>query len=182
MERPAQLGRFVLVFLGVVTASAGIAVWITTATMVGLALGTFGSVLVLLGIVQHLLHRRDRAHWPEEANLWDDGLELVLHNGEVRGATWSDPDLALHLVARRAPPPAEREYLLVWLMDSKIPPVELTAEGFDRLRRVAADQGVQVSQSRRGKEVDATQLIEIRQSAAATAAAVAKTAEVSGQS
>jgi len=152
----------------------------TTGSSLGIALGAFGVVLIVLGVAQHLLFRNDQAHWPDEACLWEDGLELILHNGEVRGASWSDPELALHLVARRAPPPAKREYLLIWLMESRIPPVEISAEGFDQLRKVAVDRGLQMSQTQRGRRSDATQFIEIRQSSAVTAAAVAKPSEVSG--
>jgi hypothetical protein len=180
IERSASLGRYVLVLLGVVAAAAGFALWVSTRASFGLAMGTFGGVLIFLGIVQHLLYRRDLAHWPDQAHLWTDGLELVLHNGEVRGASWADPDFSLHLVARRAPPPAEREYLLMWLMDSKVPPIELSATGFDQLQRMAADRGLQVSQTRRGSRANATQLIEIRQSTARTAAALASVTEVSG--
>ena len=149
--------------LGPITAAAGVATWITTASEVGLALGAFGGVLTVLGVVQHLLYRRDLDHWPTNVLLWGEGVELVLHNGEVRGATWSDSALALHLVERRAPPPANREYLLVWLMDPKIPPVELSAEGFDRLNRATVDRHLRVNENRRGSRPDATRLIEIRQ-------------------
>jgi len=162
-DRPARLGRYLLAMLGVVTAGAGLAEWVTTKSPVGLALGVFGSVLLVLGVTQHLLYRRDKAHWPEQAILWDDGIELVLHNGEVRGTTWSDSDLFLHLVERRAPAPANREYLLIWGMDSKIPPVELSSEGFERLTQTTVDHHLQVAQSRRGSRVDATKVFEIRQ-------------------
>jgi len=94
--------------------------------------------------------------------LWNEGVELVLPNGEVRGATWSDSDLALELVSRRAPLPAKREYLLLWLPDSKIPPVQLSEDGYDRLAKVAADGGLHISQSRRGARVDGVQVIQIR--------------------
>lgn len=180
MERPARFGRVILPFLGVVTASAGLTMRIATGSSLGFALGAFGIVLIVLGVVQHLLYRRDQAHWPDQAFLWEDGLELVLRNGEVRGASWSDPDLALHLIARRAPAPANREYLLIWLMESSIPPVELSAEGFDRLRKMAANHGLESTQVQRGRRADSTQLIEIHPSSAAAAAAMAKPAEASG--
>lgn len=163
LERPARVGRYVMGTLGAITAAAGVATWITTASEVGLVLGAFGGVLTVLSVAQHLLYRRDLDHWPTDVLLWDEGVELVLHNGEVRGATWSDPGLALHLVERRAPPPANREYLLVWLMDPKIPPVELSAEGFDRLNRATVDRHLRVNENRRGSRPDATRLIEIRQ-------------------
>jgi len=177
MERPARFGRVILPMFGAVTAAAGLAMLVVAGSALDLALGAFGLVLIVLGLVQHLLFRRDRSHWPDEACLWDDGLELVLHNGEVRGASWSDPDFALHLIARRAPAPTKREYLLIWLMESRIPPVEITAEGFDQVRRMAVDRGLQMQQTQRGTRRDATQHIDIRQSQAVTAAALAKGTE-----
>ncbi len=174
MERPARAGRVILALLGVVTASAGTAMWVTTKSGVGIALAGFGGVLLLLGVVQHLLYRRDQAHWPDQAHLWSDGLELVLRNGEVRGASWSDPDFSIELIARRAPSPAEREYVMIWLMDPKIPPVELSAKGFERVRQSAATYGLDLSQNRRGSRADSTQMIHIHPTTAATAAARAE--------
>ena len=163
IERVARFGGYTLGLLGAVTASAGGALWITTRSLVSVALGLFGGVLIFLGVVQYLLYQRDRAHWPDQAILWNDGVELVLHNGEVRGATWADSDLAMDLVDRRAPSPADREYLLVWMMDSKIPPVELSAEGFARLTQATVDRHLHVIESRRGSHSDATKLVVIRQ-------------------
>jgi len=162
MERPARVGRYVLTFLGAVTASAGFAFWIASGSTVGIAIGVFGTVLVALGVAQHFLLQRDVTHWPSDVLLWDEGVELVLPNNEVRGVTWSDPDLALELVSRRAPIPAKREFLLLWLPDPKIPPVQLSEEGYERLARVAADGGLRISQSRRGGRADALQVVQIR--------------------
>jgi len=180
MERPARVGRVALSFLGVVTASAGIAMWLSTKSGLGVALFGFGGVLLVLGAVHHHLYRRDQAYWPQEAHLWSDGLELVLHNGEVRGASWSDPDLSLQLIARRAPAPAGREYVLIWLMDPKVPPVELSAEGFERVRQSAADHGLDLAQNRRGSRADSAQMIHIHPTIAAAAAAREKAAGASG--
>lgn len=180
IELPARLGRVILTFFGVVTGFAGVATWATTKSVDGIALGAFGTVLIVLGVVQHLLYLRDRAHWPERAFLWDDGLELVLHNGEVRGASWSDPDFGLQLIARRARPPIGREFVMVWLMDSKVPPVELSPEGFDQLRQSAADHDLDLTQTRRGSRADSTQFIHVHPSSAATAAARAKAMETTG--
>jgi len=166
--------------IGGVTAAAGIAIWATSRTPLAEAIAGFGGVLLALGVAQHFLYRRDQAHWPEQAHLWADGVELVLHNGEARGASWSDPDFSLHLIARRARPPIGREFVMIWLMDSKVPPLELSPEGFERLRRAAADHGLDLIQSRRGSRSDATQFIHIRPSSAATAAAGAKAAEATG--
>jgi len=180
LERPARAGRLVLTMLGVVTAGAGVAMLSTAGNELGAAFTAFGGVLLSLGVVQHVLYRRDQAHWPEQAYLWSDGVELVLHNGEVRGASWSDPDLALQLIARRAPSPIVREYILIWLSDPKVPPVELTESGFEQLRQQAADHGLDLSQTRRGSRADSVQMIHIHPSVAAIAAARAKTAEASG--
>ena len=166
MERPARLGRIILSLFGGVTASAGAAVWVTTRSEPAVGLIVFGGVLAALGVVQHLLYQRDRAHWPDQVYLWTDGLELVLSNGEVRGASWSDPDFALELVARRAPPPAQREFLLMWLPDSRIPPVELSEEGFDMVAKAAVDHELKITHSRRGSRRDSLQLVEIRQNPA----------------
>lgn len=174
LERPARVGRVVLCFLGVVTAAAGIADWITTRLDVGIALAAFGGVLLALGVVQHLLYQQDLRHWPTDVVLWGEGIELVLSNGEVRGMMWSDPDIALQLVARRAPAPAEREYLLLWLPDSKIPAVELSSDGYDRIARIAADAHLQISMTRRGPRVGGTQMIQIRQLPPPTTTPLAK--------
>jgi len=162
LEQPARLGRYGLGVLGTITAGAGAGLWFATASLLGIALGVFGAVLIVLGVVQHLLLRRDRAHWPDDAFLWKEGLELVLHNGEVRGFSWSDPKLALDLVARRAPPPAAREYLLVWMMDPKIPSIELSADRFERLKAAAVAQHLIVTEHRSGKKAEGTQWVEIR--------------------
>jgi len=179
MERVARAGRLTLTMLGGVSGAAGFALWITAGTILGVAIATFGGILLVLGVVQHLIYRRDQAHWPEQAYLWSDGLELVLHNGEVRGASWSDPDFGLQLVARRAAPPIQREYVLIWLMDPKVPPVELSAEGFERVRQRAADSGLDLNQRQRGARADSTQVIHVRPSAATAAAARAKSREAS---
>ena len=170
----------VLTMLGAVTALAGGALLVTTGSGLGIALLAFGGVLLALGVVQHLLYRRDLEHWPEKAALWADGLELVLHNGEVRGASWTDPDFALQMVSRKAPSPADREFLMIWLMDSKIPPVELSEEGFDQLRRVAVDLGLQITHGRRTSRSDSNLWVEIRQNSAASKGPVSKTNQVSG--
>jgi len=180
MERPARVGRVVLVMLGAVTASTGAASWVTTPGPLGLALAVFGGILLVLGVVQHLLYRRDLVHWPDEAFLWTDGVELVLHNGEVRGASWSDPDFALQLIARRAAAPIGREFVMIWLMDSKVPPVELSPQGFDQLRQGAANHGLELAQTRRGSRADSTQFIYVHPSSAATAATRASTRETTG--
>lgn len=179
-ERPARVGRYILSLLGSITAAAGVADWLTTRSEVGLALGLFGAVLIALGVAQHYLYRRDLEHWPTDVLLWNEGIELVLANGEVRGAMWSDPDFALQLVARRVPPPAGREFLLLWLTDPKIPQAEITADGFDRLTKTAGEWGLRIVQIRRGSRPDATQMLHIQQKAATKSSKIVKTAETKG--
>ena len=166
--------------MGTVTAGAGIADWVTTRLEVGIALAAFGGVLLALGIAQHILYQRDLQHWPSDVVLWDEGIELVLSNGEVRGMMWSDPDVALQLVARKAPSPAEREFLLLWLPDSKVPAVELSADGYDRIAKVAAESHLQISMTRRGSRVGGTQMIHIRQLPTPTTTPLSKSLEPDG--
>lgn len=163
LERPARIGRLALAIVGVLAAAAGVATWITSGSNAGIAVAAFGAVLILLGVAQHLLYRRELAHWPTDVLLQDVGLELVLPNGEVRGAMWSDPDFALQLVARPAHVSSNREFLLIWLAESRIPPVEITGEGFDLLRQIASTNGLIVSQTQRGSRSNPTQSVTIRQ-------------------
>jgi len=149
--------------LGAVTAAAGIAAWITNAQVIGLALGIFGAVLIALALVQRVLLRRDAQNAADQVVLREDGVELFLHNGEVRGLSWTDADLALNLISRKTPPPASREYLLVWMLDSKIPSIELSADGFERLKSAAEAHHLLVSITRRGRGDAPTQWVEIRQ-------------------
>lgn len=148
--------------LGAVTAAGGVAAWVTNGREIGLALGIFGGVLIVLGLIQHLLLRRDLQHWPDQVVLRESGVELFLHNGEVRGLSWTDSDLALNLVSRKASPPANREYLLVWMSDPKIPSAELSADGFERLKQAAEAQRLMVTVNRRGRGEAGTQWMEIR--------------------
>ena len=173
IERPSRIGLYGLGILGALTAGIGAALWVLAPSSLALLLAILGGVLILLGYVQYRLYRRDIAHWPEQAILWDGGIELVLHNGEVRGVSWTDPDLALDLVARRAPAPAGREFLLVWMSEGRIPSVEVTEEGFEKVQRVAVAQELTVLQHRKGRKADATQTVEIRQNAARKLAAAA---------
>lgn len=166
IERPARLGQYVLATLGAVTAAAGATLWFTDRSPLGLAFTAFGLVLAALGGLQFLLLRRDREHWPDQVVLWDRGVELILHNGEVRGAGWDDPDLALNLIARAAPEPAGREYLLVWMAEGKIPSAELTADGFDHLRRAAEREHLLVTEPHPLRRPGGLQWVEIRASTA----------------
>jgi hypothetical protein len=163
LERPAKFGRAAMVIVGAITLAAGTATWITSRTNVGMFVAAFGAVLVALGLIQHLLYRRDLENWPTGILLQDEGIEVVLSNGEIHGVTWSDPDLAVQLIGRPARPPANREYLLMLLMESRIPPIEITLEGFDRLRQIFGDHGFLITQSQRGKRSNPTQMTLARQ-------------------
>jgi hypothetical protein len=166
IERPARIGLYVLTAFGAFTAIVSAALWILSPSDLALGLVILGGVLILLGYVQFVLYRRDEAHWPDQVMLWDGGIELVLHNGEVRGVSWTDPDFALDLVARKAPAPAGREFLLVWMSEGKIPSAEITEEGFEKVQRAAVAGALNVMNNRRGRSADATQTVEIRQNTA----------------
>jgi hypothetical protein len=166
LERPARFGRYGLWLLGAIAAGGGGGLWLTDGSVLGVAFGLFGVVLIGLGLVQHGLLRRDLAHWPDQALLWAGGVELVLHNGEVRGVSWSDPDLVLSLIARKAPAPAGMEYRLVWSPDPKIPAVELSEAGFEALRTEADVHRLEVTDHRLGRRMDGPRWVMIRQNAA----------------
>lgn len=174
IERPARVGLYVLSTLGLATTAIGAVLWLLAPSSLALGLVGLGGLLMLLGYVQHRLYRRDLALWPDQAILWDGGIELVLHNGDVRGVSWTEPDLALDLVARKAPSPAGREFLLVWMSEGKIPSVELTEEGFEKVQRVAVAHELTVLQRRHGRAADARQTVEIRQNEARRLAATAE--------
>ena len=166
IERPSRIGLYALTAFGTFTAIIGAAVWILSPSDLALGLAVLGGVLIVLGYVQYLLYRRDQTNWPDQAYLWKGGVELVLHNGDVRGVSWTDPDLALDLVARKAPAPAGREFLLVWMTEGKIPSAEITEEGFDKIQRAAVAGELTVLNRRGGRRADSTQTVEIRQNAA----------------
>jgi len=177
IERPAHVGLYVLLILGASTAGIGAVLWLLSPSSLALGLAGLGGLLMVLGYVQYRLYRRDLENWPDQAILWDGGIELVLHNGDVRGVSWSDPDLALDLVARKAPAPAGREFLLVWMSEGKIPSVELTEDGFEKVQRAAVAHELTVLQRRHGKSADSRQTVEIRQTEARRIAAAAQRAK-----
>ncbi|MGB6443177.1 MAG: hypothetical protein WBF81_07770 [Thermoplasmata archaeon] len=161
-ERPARRGIGAFLVTGSVTATAGISLWFSRSGLPGLGLAAFGAVRLARGMAQYLLLRREIAHWPDRALLWEEGVELVLHNGEVRGVSWTDPDLARTLVGRPAPPPVHREFRLVWIAEGRIPSVELSAGGFLRLRKAEESHRLSIVEHRRGREPRRSQWIEIR--------------------
>jgi hypothetical protein len=148
MEVPSRWGRYVLVSLGVLIVGAATGIWFAHPSPAADGLLVFGLVLVVLGFVQHRLLLRDRDHWPKQAYLWAEGLELVLSNGEIRAAPWSDPKFVLDLYARPMKDGAPDEFLLVWKMDPKIPMCPITSKGFERVREAAVARGLEFSEYR----------------------------------
>jgi len=161
-ELPGNVGRYVLVLLGSVISTAALGLWITRPSLLGEGLLVFGVLLVVLGIAQHFLLVRDRTHWPGRAYLWVDGLELVLHNGEIRAASWTDPDFAIDVYARPVRGSPNDEIHLIWKADRRIPPCQLSMEGFDRIRTAATAHGLEVVEFRDGGRKHGMRAYEIR--------------------
>lgn len=147
-ELPSRLGRFILIGLGGVIVGAGTGIWFAHPSPPADGLLALGVVLVVLGYVQHRLLLRGRDHWPKQAYLWGEGLELVLNNGEIRAAPWNDPKFALDLYARPMPDGGSDELLLAWKMDPKIPMVPLTPNGFSQVREAAVLHGLEFAEYR----------------------------------
>jgi hypothetical protein len=161
LERPARLGTVIFLLLGSVVASAGLLLFYSNRVLINLPIALFGAILIVLGVAQYFLMRRDREHWPDRVFLWEGGVELVLHNGDVRGVSWTDPDLALGLVTRPARPPVGREWLLLWLRDKNVPTIELSEDGFNRVRQSAEVRRLHIQENRRGRGARLSQWIEI---------------------
>jgi hypothetical protein len=161
LERPSRLGMIFFLLLGAVVASAGLLLFLSNRVLINLPIALFGAILIALGAAQYFLLQRDREHWPDKAFLWDGGIELMLHNGDVRGISWTDPDLALGLVARPARPPVNREFLLLWLRDKNVPSIELSEPGYQRVRQTAEDHHLHITESRKGRDAKMTQWVEI---------------------
>jgi hypothetical protein len=149
-QRTATLGRYLLVGLGAVTLGSGVGLVFAHRDVVAFAFLAFGLLLMVLGAVQHLFYLRSRAHWPDQVILFASGIEVLLHNGEIRAAEWTDPDLDLELHVRQARTGEGKDILLVWGMDSKVPPCSLTTEGFERLRTEVIARGLGLRETRRG--------------------------------
>jgi hypothetical protein len=141
-QRPARLGRYALTILGAVTAGAGGALWRTQPSTPALAFIAFGALMVGLGLVQDRLLRREQTHRPVRADLWEEGVELVLANGELRAASWSDPDFALDLYLRPTANDGAPDVLVAWRMDPGVPLFPISLDGSDRLRQSAANVGL----------------------------------------
>lgn len=161
-ERPAEVGRTLLVTLGAICAGAGGALWVTShISIVAVALLAFGLTLIALGATLHLVLLRDRDRWPEGAHAWDEGIELLLHDGDLKAALWTDPKLALDVFVRPLHRSTSVERLLVWRMDSTVPPCDLSQEGFDRLMEVVVAQDLRLaefSSGRKGREAKAFEI------------------------
>jgi len=161
-ERPAEVGRTLLITLGTICAGAGAALWITSRlSIVPAAFLAFGLLLLALGATLHLVLLRDRDRWPEGAHAWDEGIELLLHDGDLRASLWTDPKLALDVFVRPVRRTTGVERLLVWRMGSPVPPCDLSPEGFDRLMQVVVAQDlklVEYSSGRKGREAKAFEI------------------------
>jgi hypothetical protein len=162
LERPSRLGMIFFLLLGAVVAATGLFLFASSRTLIDLPIALFGGILMVLGGAQYFLLKRDREHWPDKAFLWEGGIELMLHNGDVRGLSWSDPDLTFGLVSRPARAPVNREFLLLWIRDKNVPTIEISEEGFLRIRQTAEERRLNITENRRGRESKLWQWIEIR--------------------
>lgn len=164
-ERPAEIGRYPLIMLGGVCAAAGAALWLTSRvhlSPVGIMLLAFGLTLIALGSALHLFLLRDRDRWPESAHAWDDGIEIILHDQEVKAALWTDPKLALDLFVHRPRNAPDDARILYWKMDPAVPPCDLSQAGFDHLMRIVATRDLRLSEYRSGPKGKEARAFEIR--------------------
>ena len=162
-ERSAVIGRYPLVVLGAVCSASAIALWLTShVSPVDLALLAFGLVLIACGASLHLVLLRDRGRWPETAHAWEQGIEILLHDGEVKAALWADPKLALDVFVRTRKDGRDDERLLHWRMDPAVPPCDLTREGFDRLMEAVSSHNLKLAEYRAGGKGRESRAYEIR--------------------
>ena len=162
-ERPAELGRYPLLVLGAVCASAAAALRLEDhGSLVALALLAFGLVLIALGATLHLVLLRDRDRWAEEAHAWDEGIEILFHNGELKATLWADPKLALDVFVQQRKGGREDERFLYWRMDRAVPPCDLTKDGFDRLMQVVTSRDLKLAEFRAGRRGRESRAYEIR--------------------
>ncbi len=163
-ERPAEVGRYLLLGLGGLAAgtSAVLSWQLPADRFVALAILGFGLILVALGATVHLVLLRDRQRQPVEAHAWEEGIELILANGEVHGATWADPKLALDVFVQPARKGRIEERLLVWGMSRSIPPIDLSEAGLSRLLQNVVKHGLSLAEYRRGQRSIEPRAYEIR--------------------
>ena len=105
-----------------------------------------------LGGTLYLLLVRDRDRWPEQVHAWVDGIELLLHDGELRAASWDDPELALDLYVQPKRGSPEKDRLLVWRMGSSVPPCDLSEAGFSRLMEMVVAHDLRLDEFRKGRQ------------------------------
>ena len=175
-ERPADIGRYLLLGLGGTCTASASALWVTSVhaplralahpdhltALLALAVLAFGLTLLALGGALHFFLLRNRDRWPEQAHAWDEGIEVLLHDGELRGALWSDPKLALDVFVRPLRRAEGDESLLVWRMDSAIPPCDLSEQGLARLLAIVAAHKLRLAEFRRGRRAREPRVYEIR--------------------
>jgi hypothetical protein len=161
-ERLARLSRYALALCGGVTAAAAGADLVLHPAPLAVGLGIFGLALIVLALVQHLLLLLERRRWPDGAFLWPDGIELLLHNGEVRAVEWTDPRLAFDLFRRPVRGDPEGEILLEWKMGEYIPPCPITEDGFHRIQASAVTHGLGMAEFRHGHRKAEVRIFEIR--------------------
>jgi hypothetical protein len=164
-ERPAELGRYPLLMLGAIALAAGATLWLTSRTRIdqlAIILCAFGLTLAAIGGLLHLLLLRERDRWPEAAHAWDEGIEIVLHDHEVKAALWSDPKLAIDLFVHRPRNGPDDVRLMYWKMDGAVPPCDLSTEGFDRLMAIVVAQNLRLNELRSGPRGRESRVFEIR--------------------
>jgi len=162
-ERPAEIGRYPLILLGAVCSASAVALWLTVhASPVTAMLLGFGLLLIALGGTLHLILLRDRDRWPEQAHAWEEGIEILLHNGELKAALWNDPKFALDIFVRSQKGARDDERVLYWKMESTVPPCDLTKEGFDRLMDVVRARDLHMAEYRAGRKGREMRAYEIR--------------------
>jgi len=161
-ERMARASRLALAMGGVVAVGAATALWLLHPSPVAIVVIIFGLVLLAIGLTQHLLLEIERSRWPDEALLWTDGVELLLHNGEVRAVAWNDPKLAFDLFHRPLPNDPSGEAFLEWKMGGYVPPCLLTESGFERLQSAAVAHGLGMAEFRHGRRGNEIRVFEVR--------------------
>ncbi len=149
-ERTVEWGRYVLLGFGAVALGSGVALVLTHRSISAFVILAFGLLLMSLAAVQHFYYRRGQALWPEQMHLFPDGLELVLHNGEIRTAEWSDPHLDLEMHERPHWVGSADGVVLRWRMDTRVPPLPITAEGCEMLKKEAIRRDLQFQELRSG--------------------------------
>jgi len=162
-ERPAEIGRIPLLVLGAVCSGSAAALrFEDRVSLVAIALLAFGLLVIALGAILHLVLLRDRDRWPEKAFAWEEGIEILLHDGELKAALWTDPKLALDVFVQQRKGGREDDRFLYWRMDRAVPPCDLTKDGFDRLMQVVTSRDLKLAEFRAGRKGRESRAYEIR--------------------